>query len=194
MGTTCRTIILSHRHLHTLPHHPCDDMALRSSLTKFRERVKRLSKSGANLGDGTSGPLSPRPDPGMVEDRVRREDSKTGGGGNPTPQSVVGTGSTNQGNPHPSAEVWRAVSSSLDRVRGDPATPKDQSTRKPTVTLAAGLLLPVVERASNTFPLLKSVVMALCSILDNCEVRSTIVRSICDAHSPPSKRRSTNKQ
>jgi len=160
--------------------------------------MKRMSKSedrsGTNLSDETSGPLSPRPDPGVMEGRVRGEDSRIDGEGNPTPQVVVGRGETSQGNPYPHAEVESTVSSSLDHDRGDAAAPEDKSTWEPTANLAAGLLLPVVERASNTFPLLKSVVVALCNILDSCEVRSTIVRSIRDAHSSPSKQRSTTKQ
>ena len=70
---------------------------------------------------------------------------------------------------------------------GDPTVPspghvkgssKDKTDWKHTASSAAKLLLRTVERASDAFPPLKSVVAGLCAILDNCEVRPAVVCSI----------------
>jgi len=74
------------------------------------------------------------------------------------------------------------------------ATSKDESEWKHTVSSAAKLTLRTVKEASDAFPPLRSIAGGLCAILDNCEVRSAIVRSICDAYGIPSERRSTNKR
>jgi len=73
------------------------------------------------------------------------------------------------------------------------AASEDESGWKHTVSSAAKLALRTVKEASDAFPPLKSVAGGLCAILDNCEVRSVIVRSIRDAYGIPSERRSTNK-
>ena len=70
----------------------------------------------------------------------------------------------------------------------------DKSDWKHITSSAAKLFLRSVKEASDAFPPLKSVAGGLCAILDNCEVRSTFVRSICDAHSSRSKRWSTNRR
>jgi len=79
-------------------------------------------------------------------------------------------------------------------IRVGASTSKDKSEWKHTVSSAAKLTLRAVREASDAFPPLKSVAGGLCAILDNCEVRSTIVRSIRDAYGIPSERRSTNRR
>jgi len=74
------------------------------------------------------------------------------------------------------------------------ATSKDNLERKHTVSSAAKLTLRAVREASDAFPPLKYVAGGLCAILDNCEVRSAIVRSIRDAYGIPSEPRSTNRR
>ena len=75
-----------------------------------------------------------------------------------------------------------------DPVLVDTATSKDRSDWKHTASSAAKLFLRTVERASDAFPPLKSTAAGLCAILDNCEVRPTIIRSISDAYGLRSKR------
>jgi len=79
-------------------------------------------------------------------------------------------------------------------IRVDASTSKEKSEWKYTVSSAAKLTLRTVKEASDAFPPLKSVAGGLCAILDNCEVRSAIVRSIRDAYGIPSERRSTNRR
>ena len=69
----------------------------------------------------------------------------------------------------------------------------NRSDWKHTTSSAAKLFLRTVKEASDVFPPLKSVAGGLCAILDNCEVRSTFVRSIRDAYSSRSKRWSTSR-
>jgi len=64
----------------------------------------------------------------------------------------------------------------------------DKSDWKHVTSSSAKLFLRTVERVSDSFPPLKAVAAGLCAILDNCEVRFSLVRSIRDAHSPRSKR------
>ena len=78
-------------------------------------------------------------------------------------------------------------------VRIGAATSKNESDWTHTTSSAAKLLLHTVERASNAFPPLKSVVAGLCAILDNCEVRSTFVHLI-HAYVSRSKQWSTNRR
>ena len=63
-----------------------------------------------------------------------------------------------------------------------------------TTSSAVKLFLHTVERASDAFPPLKSVAGGLCAILENCEVHCAIVRLVCNTHSFPSERRSTNRR
>ena len=75
-----------------------------------------------------------------------------------------------------------------DPVRvDDAATSKDKPDWKSTASSAAKLLLRTVEKTSDAFPPLKSVAAGLCAVLDNCEVRFTVVRSVRDAYSLRSK-------
>ena len=79
-------------------------------------------------------------------------------------------------------------------IRFGAATSKDELERKHAVSSAAKLTLRAVREASDAFPPLKYVAGGLCAILDNCEVRSAIVRSIRDAYDIPSELRSTNRR
>ena len=76
----------------------------------------------------------------------------------------------------------------------DTVVSKNKSDLGHTASSAAKLFLRTVERASDAFPPLKSAAAGLCAILDNCEVRSAIVRSVRDAYGLPSKQWSTNKR
>lgn len=67
-----------------------------------------------------------------------------------------------------------------DPVHADGTTSNDKPDWKHTASSAAKLLVRTVERTSDVFPPLKSVAAGLCAILDNCEVRFTIIRSIRD--------------
>ena len=82
----------------------------------------------------------------------------------------------------------------LDPIHAGAVAPKDKSDWKSATSSAAKLFLRTVERASDAFPPLKSVAAGLCAILDYCEVPSTFVRLIRDAHSFLSEQRSTTKQ
>ena len=62
-----------------------------------------------------------------------------------------------------------------DPVHVGATTPKDKSDWKHTASSGAKLLLRTVERSSDVFPPLKSVVAGLCAILDNCEVCSAVL-------------------
>ena len=70
----------------------------------------------------------------------------------------------------------------------------DTSGWKDIASSAAKLTLRTVKETSDAFPPLKSVAGGLCAILDNCEVRSAIVRLIRDVYRFFSGRRSTNKR
>jgi len=91
-------------------------------------------------------------------------------------------------------EYHAGIPTVLNPIRAGAVTPKDKSDWKSATSSAAKLFLRTVERASDAFPPLKSVAAGLCSILDYCEVLSTFVRLIRDAHSFLSEQRSTNKQ
>jgi len=81
----------------------------------------------------------------------------------------------------------------LGPVRVGAATSKNESDWTHTTSSATKLLLRTVERASDAFPPLKSIVAGLCAILDNCEVRSTFVHLI-HTYVSRSKRWSTNRR
>ena len=70
---------------------------------------------------------------------------------------------------------------------GDAAVSKNKSDWKHTASSAAKLLLRTVESVSDAFPPLKSTAAGLCFILDNCEVWSTIIRSISNTYGLRSK-------
>lgn len=93
----------------------------------------------------------------------------------------------------------------LTQYSGDPAISspvhvdsegpsKNKTDWKHTAASAAKLLLRAVERASDAFPPLKSVAAGLCAILENCEVRPTVVHPTYDAHNFHSKRSSINRR
>ena len=145
----------------------------------------------------------------QTESGSSRERNVDGQGANrvdPPLQSDIGTTpspSIMRGGETESTRIPLFRSPPLTDLAGNPAVPgpilvdvtvsEDKSDWKHTAASAAKLFLRTVERASDAFPPLKSVAGGLCAILDNCEVRSTSVRSIRDAHSLRSKQRSTNK-
>ena len=114
--------------------------------------------------------------------------------GDPPPQSDVGTKtpalSTSRAGEPESTWIISFQPPRLTDDVGNPAAPDpalvdvatsgEKSDWKHTASSAAKLILRTVERASDAFPPLKSTAAGLCAILDNCEVRSTIIRSIPD--------------
>ena len=70
---------------------------------------------------------------------------------------------------------------------GDATVSKNKSDWKHTASSAAKLFLRTVESVSDAFPPLKSTAAGLCFILDNCEVWSTIIRSIPNTYGLRSK-------
>ena len=119
--------------------------------------------------------------------------------GNLPPQSDLGNKtpalSTSRAEEPESTWITSFQSPRLTNDLGNPAVPDptlvdaaDKSGWKQTASSAAKLFLRTVERASDAFPPLKSTAAGLCAILDNCEVRSTIIRSIPDTDGLRSKR------
>ena len=81
-----------------------------------------------------------------------------------------------------------------DHGHGDATIPKNELSRNSTAASAAKVFLRTVEKTSEAFPPLKSVAAGLCAVLDNCDVWSTFVSSIRDAHTCPSKQWSANRR
>lgn len=79
-------------------------------------------------------------------------------------------------------------------VHVDTSTSKDKSDWKHTTSSAAKMLLRMVESTSDAFPPLKFVAAGLCTILDNCEVGPTFVRSILNTYRLRSKQWPTNRR
>ena len=68
----------------------------------------------------------------------------------------------------------------LHESRDKNATSENSSDLKPTISATVKLVLCIVRDSADAFPPLKSVAGAICSILENYEVRFT-------SHPPPSR-------
>ena len=193
-------------------------MSCQQSFSRFRKKAKgkmlnirdRMKRYGTDVrGEGLNhSTLSVQSEPAIVVEGVGNEDPRPddcppvsrsmaelerepGRRRTPTPSILQ----------DPESESTWAAPFQSPPLTDDAANPavlgaaasKDESEWKRTVSSAAKLALRTVREASDAFPPLRSVAGGLCAILDNCEVRSSIVRSIRDAYSIHSKRRSTNK-